>query len=100
MATDFRYRSSLCTASLPTPRHCFPFNAGGGTYFSCLQRTIKLKKGQVLIHPGDLYHKGVDIKSGIRTLLVCFMDGFDPEVVETSGWSNDDPRWENDVVLV
>jgi len=46
---------------------------GGGTYFRCLRATIKLRKGQVLVHPGNLYHKGIDITSGTRELVICFM---------------------------
>ena len=49
---------------------------GGGTYFRCLRKTIRLKQGQVLVHPGELYHKGIDITYGVRCLLVCFTDGF------------------------
>lgn len=54
----------------------------GGTYIRALDSIIKLKPGQVLVHPGDLYHKGVDITSGKRTLIVGFMNGFDPKVVD------------------
>jgi hypothetical protein len=30
---------------------------GGGTYMRCMRETIKLHQGQVLVHPGELYHK-------------------------------------------
>jgi hypothetical protein len=86
---------------IPLLLHRFlSLHIGGGTYFSCLQRTIRLKKGQVLIHPGTLYHKGVDITSGVRNLLVCFMDGFDPKIQDTSDWSNDLPEWEDRIRTV
>ena len=26
---------------------------GGGTYFRCLRKTVKLRQGQVLVHPGE-----------------------------------------------
>ena len=26
---------------------------GGGTYFRCLRKTVKLQQGQVLVHPGE-----------------------------------------------
>lgn len=55
---------------------------GGGTYIHALRRTVILKKGQVLVHPGELYHKGVDITSGERRLVICFMDGYNPGVVD------------------
>ena len=67
--------------------------AGGGTYLECLQKNILLRKGQILVHPGNLYHKGVDITSGSRTLMVCFMDGWDPQVEEDS--LNDDDSYDD-----
>jgi hypothetical protein len=41
-------------------------------------------QGQVLIHPGELFHKGVDITDGTRYLVVCFVDGFDPGIPDPS----------------
>jgi hypothetical protein len=70
---------------------------GGGTYFRCLRKTIMLRKGQVLIHPGNLYHRGVDITSGIRTLMVCFMDGFDPKINDESSPDEDSAEFENNL---
>ena len=49
---------------------------GGGTYFRCLRKTVKMQQGQVLVHPGELYHKGIDITYGVRCLLVCFTGKF------------------------
>jgi hypothetical protein len=57
---------------------------GGGTYIRRLGKTIKLNQGQVLVHPGELFHKGVDITRGTRYLVVCFVDGFDPDVPDHS----------------
>jgi predicted 2-oxoglutarate/Fe(II)-dependent dioxygenase YbiX len=62
---------------------------GGGTYFRCLRQTLKLRQGQVLIHPGDLYHRGVNITRGTRQLVVCFMDGFKPGVKDDSSEEDD-----------
>ena len=73
---------------------------GGGTYFRCLKKTFKLKQGQVLIHPGELYHKGLDISNGLRFLIVCFMDGYDPRIIDDSSSSDDKEEYENNVVIV
>ena len=62
---------------------------GGGTYVRALRKTIKLEQGQVLVHPGELYHKGCDITQGERALIVCFMDGFDPQIVDPSSAQED-----------
>ncbi|KAL9186310.1 hypothetical protein ACHAXT_005548 [Thalassiosira profunda] len=72
---------------------------GGGTYFRCLRKTIKLRQGQVLVHPGELYHKG-DITYGVRVLLVCFTDGMDARVTDDSKAENDDPKYEKTVLVV
>lgn len=39
---------------------------GGGTFFRCLRHTLKLGKGQILVHAGNLYHSGVSIEEGTR----------------------------------
>jgi predicted 2-oxoglutarate/Fe(II)-dependent dioxygenase YbiX len=72
---------------------------GGGTYFRCNRKTIKLRLGQVLVHPGELYHKGVDITSGIRELLICFLDGFDPQIIDKSDPKNDRVEYEKNVIV-
>lgn len=71
---------------------------GGGTYFRCLRKTIKLRKGQVLIHPGALYHTGVNITHGTRHLVVCFMDGFKTIIEDKSTESDDQPKYQQFVV--
>ena len=46
---------------------------GGGTYFECIDSTVHLQKGQALIFPGKLRHRGQKIISGTRFLLVGFL---------------------------
>jgi hypothetical protein len=48
--------------------------SGGGTYISVLDKTIHLKQGEMLIHLGDLEHSGADITSGVRRLLIGFLE--------------------------
>lgn len=47
---------------------------GGGTYIQVIDKTIKLQQGQMLIHPGNLDHAGAEITSGVRRLLVSFLE--------------------------
>jgi hypothetical protein len=70
---------------------------GGGTYIRALRKTVRLEQGQVLIHPGELYHKGCDITNGVRALIVCFMDGFDPKIKDPSSSSQDNEAFEENV---
>jgi hypothetical protein len=63
---------------------------GGGTYFRCLRKTLRVRKGQVIIHPGELYHRGVSITEGKRQLVVCFMDGFRHGVKDHSSEEEED----------
>eukprot|EP00804_Cyclotella_cryptica_P028514 CCRYP_014794-RB/>CCRYP_014794-RB protein AED:0.00 eAED:0.00 QI:1118/1/1/1/1/1/2/122/560 len=72
---------------------------GGGTYFRCLRKTVLLRQGQVLVHPGELYHKGIDVTYGVRCLLVCFTDGFSPKIMDDSKQHEDDPKYEKNVCL-
>ena len=73
---------------------------GGGTYIRALQKTIMLKKGQVLVHPGELYHKGVSITRGMRLLAICFMDGFNPQIYDPSTNEKDRPEvFEKNLVI-
>lgn len=72
---------------------------GGGTYVRCLKRTVKLTQGQVLVHPGDLFHKGVNITSGMRYLIVCFTDGHDPDVADDSTSDDKTAEHEKNVVM-
>ncbi|GMH83074.1 hypothetical protein TrVE_jg547 [Triparma verrucosa] len=71
---------------------------GGGTYIRCLRKTVKLLQGQVLIHPGELFHKGVDITRGTRYLAVCFVDGHDPEIQDLSSGKGNHELWEKNTV--
>ncbi len=70
---------------------------GGGTYIRALRKTVRLEQGQVLVHPGELYHKGCDITRGKRDLIVCFMDGFDPQIVDSSSAQEDNVIYEKNV---
>jgi len=71
---------------------------GGGTYVRCLRKTVKIRKGQVLVHPGELYHKGVPITSGCRLLAICFMDGFNPHIYDPSNNENDKEEYELTII--
>ena len=42
---------------------------GGGTYIRCLRRTIVLKQGQILVHPGEL----VSGPRRVRRELLCVL---------------------------
>jgi hypothetical protein len=50
---------------------------GGGTFLEGLpdfmNNPIRLQKGCVLLHPGDVRHGGAPITKGIRYVLVCFI---------------------------
>ena len=59
-----------------------------------------LRKGQVLVHPGNLYHRGVDITSGTRTLMVCFMDGYDLKVTDPSNLEDDSVEFQRNIVTL
>lgn len=71
---------------------------GGGTYIRALRTTIKLKQGQVLVFPGELYHQGCDITDGVRAMIVCFLDGFDPEVTDPSSYKTDREEWQKNII--
>jgi len=47
---------------------------GGGTYFTELDETIKLKTGDCLIFSGQNRHKGVKVTTGTRYILTGFMN--------------------------
>ena len=70
---------------------------GGGTYIRALKKTVRLEQGQVLVHPGELYHKGCDITNGVRALIVCFMDGYDPNISDPSSSKEDLAEYEKNV---
>jgi hypothetical protein len=73
---------------------------GGGTYMRAMRTTVKLRIGQCLVHPGELYHCGVDIGSGTRFLIVGFLDGFDPKIFDESTEKNDLKEYHRNVVTV
>ena len=74
--------------------------SGGGTFFRSLRRTIKVRKGQVIIHPGALFHSGVNITSGIRQLVVCFMDGFRTGVEDNLNDNDDISLYEQRILCM
>jgi hypothetical protein len=47
---------------------------GGGTYIEAMDETIRLQQGEMLIHLGNLVHAGVEIISGVRRLLIGFLE--------------------------
>ena len=47
--------------------------SGGGTFFECIDSTVHLSRGQALIFPGRLRHRGQKITTGRRFLLVGFL---------------------------
>ena len=72
---------------------------GGGTYFRYLRKTIMLKKGQMLCHPGSLFHSGVDIESGTRLLMVGFLDGFNPSIPDLTHEKQDWPGYQKNLMF-
>lgn len=51
---------------------------GGGTIIEGLcnkdeKKAIRLKRGHILLHPGDVKHGGAPITAGVRYALVCFI---------------------------
>ncbi|CAI5745316.1 unnamed protein product [Peronospora destructor] len=47
---------------------------GGGTYFDATKRTVHITQGDVVVHSGKMLHAGAPVLSGIRQLLVGFLD--------------------------
>ena len=74
--------------------------SGGGTYMRAMRKTVKLRMGQCLVHPGELYHCGVDIGSGTRFLMVGFLDGFDPMIIDESTEKDDRKAYQRNVVTI
>ena len=50
---------------------------GGGTKFDCLEETLHLEVGDIVLFDANLYHKGIEITKGTRYLLVgfCIVEG-------------------------
>ncbi|MCB9642221.1 MAG: hypothetical protein H6728_04040 [Myxococcales bacterium] len=74
---------------------------GGGTYFTSLNHVLSTSHaGDVLLHCGKLQHGGYPVRSGVRYLLVCFVDcsqdlRFDHE--DIASWDSEYP--EDDEVM-
>ncbi|KAL3773130.1 hypothetical protein ACHAWO_011798 [Cyclotella atomus] len=70
---------------------------GGGTFVEGLpdfmNNPIRLQKGHVLLHPGDVRHGGAPITKGIRYVLVCFI--LDTSIVPHEKYCQD--RMQRDV---
>jgi hypothetical protein len=47
---------------------------GGGTYFEETKEIIKIRQGDAVAHSGKVKHAGATVKSGIRIILVGFLD--------------------------
>lgn len=47
---------------------------GGGTFYENANETVKPEQGGLLIHCGKVRHAGVTITSGVRYILIGFMD--------------------------
>ena len=90
LSNSYIYSSSACLTRSDEYQ-------GGGTYIRAIRKTIRLEQGQVLVHPGELYHKGCDITGGIRLLIVCFMDGYDPKIADPSSEKTDSVEYEKNV---
>lgn len=64
---------------------------GGGTIIeglpSFMNAPIRLKRGHVLLHPGDVKHGGAPITKGVRYVLVCFI--FDKTIVPHEKYCQD-----------
>lgn len=60
----------------------------GGTYIRPLRTTLRLDQGQVLIHPGDLFHTGLDITHGVREYVTIGRNLLkDSHCFTSSDWS-------------
>ncbi|GMF15493.1 unnamed protein product [Phytophthora lilii] len=47
---------------------------GGGTYFDATKRTVHITQGDAAVHSGKVLHAGAPVLSGIRQILVGFLD--------------------------
>lgn len=54
---------------------------GGGIQFELLEETIRVTQGTVVMHPSKLQHKGADVLSGTRYVLVGFVSVGDDELL-------------------
>uniref|UniRef100_A0AAV1T721 Fe2OG dioxygenase domain-containing protein n=1 Tax=Peronospora matthiolae TaxID=2874970 RepID=A0AAV1T721_9STRA len=47
---------------------------GGGTHFDATKRTVHITQGEVTVHSGKVLHAGAPVLSGVRQILVGFLD--------------------------
>ena len=71
---------------------------GGGTIIEGLKEPIRLPKGNVLLHPGDVKHGGKAITSGVRYALVCFI--FDTTIVPHEKYCQDRMKEDVDAAMM
>merc|ERR1712228_573 len=48
---------------------------GGGTFFKSTNKLIEIERGDCVFHSGQTLHAGHPITSGMRYILVGFLDG-------------------------
>ena len=70
---------------------------GGGTIIEGLNEPIRLSRGHVLLHPGDVRHGGNVITSGVRYVLVCFI--FDTTIVPHEKYCQDRMKEDLDTAM-
>jgi predicted 2-oxoglutarate/Fe(II)-dependent dioxygenase YbiX len=47
---------------------------GGGTYFDATKQTVHITQGDAAVHSGKVLHAGAPVQTGIRQILVGFVD--------------------------
>ncbi|OWZ21657.1 hypothetical protein PHMEG_0003746 [Phytophthora megakarya] len=47
---------------------------GGGTYFDATKLTVRISQGDAAVHSGKVLHAGAPVLTGIRQILVGFLD--------------------------
>lgn len=72
--THLKMHEDGCTFSANIALNPSTQYKGGGTQFKNTGKIFKLQKGELLIHPSQLTHSGVAITSGVRYILVAFID--------------------------
>ena len=51
--------------------------AGGGTYFTSINRTLNVDVGHAILFAGGMQHAGAQLTSGRRYILVLFLGVYD-----------------------
>ena len=50
---------------------------GGGTLFEGIEKPVQIQQGDCVIHDAHLRHGGMEVSSGVRMILVGFVDTVD-----------------------